>query len=97
MKNNGSNQKISQVNKESKYYSSGVGSQHQSMIEQSSYQEPSKKKVAFSNSISGTTSGLNVQPRAPALIDNNKTFDGINEIIGAVNSYLSTGSANREQ
>ena len=69
------------------------------MIDQSNYQEPLKKKVAFSNSISGTTSGLNVQPRAPALVDTNKTFDGINEIIGAVNSYLSTGSAaaaNRE-
>ena len=55
-----------------------------------------KKKVAFSNSISGISSGLNVQARAPAIVDNNKTFDGINEIIGAVNSYLSTGSANRE-
>jgi len=37
MKNNSSNSKINQINKESKYYSSGVGSQHQSMIEQSSY------------------------------------------------------------
>jgi len=37
MKNNNSNQKISQINKESKYYSSGFGSQHQSMIDQSSY------------------------------------------------------------
>jgi len=61
MKNNSSNQKITQITKESKYYSSGVGSQHQSMIDQSGYQqEPAKKKVAFSNSISGTTSGLNV-------------------------------------
>jgi hypothetical protein len=66
------------------------------MIDQSNFQEPLKKKVAFSNSISGTTSGLNNQPRAPALVDTNKTFDGINEIIGAVNSYLSTGSAARD-
>lgn len=104
MKTNNSNQKINnQINKESKYYSSGVGSQHQSMIDggrSAGYdnQEPQKKKVAFSNSISGMTqNGINVQqPRAPALVDTNKTFDGINEIIGAVNSYLSTGSANQE-
>lgn len=52
--------------------------------------DPSKKKTFFSGSMSGAPA------RAPILADTNKTFDGMNEIIGAVNSYLSTGSNNRD-
>jgi hypothetical protein len=53
--------------------------------------DPTKKKTFFSGSISGASAA-----RAPIIADTNKTFDGMNEIIGAVNSYLSTGSNNRD-
>lgn len=94
--------------KESKYYSSSGGqNQNQTIADQSLCSDSrakmynnqnyigqgidqSKKKSFFSGSISGAAN------RAPILADTNKTFDGMNEIIGAVNSYLSTGSNNRD-